>query len=600
MRVKFWGTRGSIAKPGPDTLRYGGNTSCIEVRSASNELIVIDCGTGGHALGQQLMAQGEGPIDGHLLISHTHWDHIQGIPFFSPLYVPGNSWDVYGPKGLSQSLRAVLSGQMEHTYFPVTLDQFGAKIRYHDLVEGTFNIGDVRITTRYLNHTALTLGYRFEVDGACMVYCCDHEPHSAALASGACAITGVDRHYADFVTGADLVIHDAQYTAREYPSKIGWGHSPAEYAVRVCRDAGVKRVALTHHDPLRNDAAVELIVEELRTGLQKEASDLDVFGAAEGLEIELTGTQAKAPARSASQFLANTAIDNSSFVRPVLLHVHDAGLLAALSEAAESEGLPCVIVPDPANVPRRILDAKPALVMLEHSPPRIDVQKLARAIREAEGDSKVKVSLVLVTAGKQPSNALTGLATDWLSAPFSQSYARTKLRAWSLRAACRWVRAEMPDDEIGRLKELHALAILDTPPEERFDLLTRIASAAFRVPIALVSLVDGERQWFKSCRGLDVRETSRDLAFCSHVVRMRTELVVSDTLLDDRFADNPLVVGEPRIRFYAGAPLILDSGSCIGTLCLIDTRPRDLTDEDLATLRDLRTLAVAEIQRKLA
>ena len=171
MQVRFWGTRGSLAKPGPTTARYGGNTSCVEIRTEAGTLIVIDCGTGAHGLGQQLAAKGGGGHRGHILISHTHWDHIQGIPFFAPLFVAGNEWDVYGPKGLSSSIRDTLAGQMEHTYFPVALDRFAATIAYHDLVEGVFEIGEVRITARYLNHPALTLGYRLQADGASVVYC---------------------------------------------------------------------------------------------------------------------------------------------------------------------------------------------------------------------------------------------------------------------------------------------------------------------------------------------------------------------------------------------------------------------------------------------
>src|SRR5262245_63015578 len=130
------------------------------------------------------MSGGAKGLRGHILISHTHWDHIQGIPFFAPLFVPGNQWDIYGPKGLDKSLRETLAGQMQYTYFPVTPDQFGATIHYHDLVEGTFDIDDIKITTHYLNHPALTLGYRLEADGVTIVYCSDHEPHSRSLAGG--------------------------------------------------------------------------------------------------------------------------------------------------------------------------------------------------------------------------------------------------------------------------------------------------------------------------------------------------------------------------------------------------------------------------------
>ena len=252
MRVQFWGTRGSIAKPGLKTARYGGNTSCTEVRSSRGTLVIIDSGTGAHSLGQNLMLISENGLRGHMLISHTHWDHIQGIPFFEPLFVPGNRWDIYGPKGLDQSLRETLAGQMQYTYFPVTPEQFAASIHYHDLVEGTFNIDDIKVTTHYLNHPALTLGYRLEADGAVLVYCCDHEPHSRSLAGGKGDIAGQDLRHAEFIAGADLLIHDAQYTAAEYPSKIGWGHSSIEYAVKLGDYAKVKRLALTHHDPLRD------------------------------------------------------------------------------------------------------------------------------------------------------------------------------------------------------------------------------------------------------------------------------------------------------------------------------------------------------------
>ena len=186
---------------------------------------------------------------------------------------------------------------------------------------------------------------------------------------------------------------------------------------------------------------------------------------------------------------------------------------------------------------------------------------------------------------------------DWLVTPFSLSYARTKLRFWTLRLACRWVRARLPDDEVQRLEVLHQLAVLDTPREERFDRITRITAATLDVPIALISLVDKDRQWFKSCVGIDVSETPRELAFCAHAVLERADVVVADTLLDDRFADNPLVVDGPRIRFYAGAPLLMASGTCLGTLCVADTRPRHLSGAELETLHDLRDMALEQLLR---
>lgn len=597
MQVRFWGTRGSLAKPGPTTLRYGGNTSCVEVRSNAGTLIVLDCGTGAHALGQHLVAGKGGPANGHLLISHTHWDHIQGIPFFAPLFAPANSWDIYGPKGLSQSLRATLAGQMEHTYFPITLEQFSAAIAYHDLVEGALKIGDAKVMARYLNHPALTLGYRIECAGASLAYCCDHEPHSVAMASGEANLTGMDRLYAEFVAGADLVIHDCQYTASEYPSKVGWGHSPVEYAVRVCRDAGVKRLALTHYDPLRDDAAVDRILEEVRQRLRGDGSSLEVVGAAEGLTLDLAADPREPAVPARRYFEAKSAIDVSALTRPVFLRFANEESTVLLRDSVAAEGLPVRVFAEVEDLGRAVRDENPSLLFVEHSPPAISGVEIAAAIRRCERPDQIRLPIVVVASCAQPEGPDEGAVTEWLLAPFSQSYVRAKIRAWVLRSACRWVRARLPDDEVRRLTVLRGFAILDTPAEERFDRLTRIAAAALNVPIALVSLVDSDRQWFKSCFGLDTRETSREVAFCAHVVHQKKEMVVQDTLLDDRFADNPLVLEGPRIRAYTGIPLLLEDGSCIGTFCAIDIRPREFNDAEMAALRDLRDIALEEITR---
>jgi phosphoribosyl 1,2-cyclic phosphodiesterase/CheY-like chemotaxis protein len=595
MRVQFWGTRGSIAKPGPSTARYGGNTSCIEIRSARETLVIVDCGTGGHSLGQKLMSAAVKGLRGHILISHTHWDHIQGIPFFEPLFAPGNEWDIYGPKGLGQSLREALAGQMQYAYFPVTLDQCGAKIRYHDLVEGTFDIDDIKVSTRYLNHPALTLGYRFEADGVTVVYACDHEPHSRMLATGQGEISGQDLRHAEFVSGADLLIHDAQYTAEEYPDKIGWGHSPVEYVVNLGQHARVKRVALTHHDPLRDDDAIDRLVANVRTKLQRGASPLDVFAAVEGQIVEVAPSRPQDSARQAGDFQAETPIESALVEPSVLLGVADTKLAAALSEAIRAEGIHATLFSDIDEVKELIAKDRPSLAILEHDPPRIDGMDTCRAIRRQENNGEHRLPVVMIAGLEDSDSGVAAGVTDWLIKPFTSAYARTKIRAWVLRTACRWIRGTVPADEERRLASLRALRILDTDPDERFDRITRLASALFNAPIALVSLVDENRQWFKSCYGLNVKETSRDAAFCAHVVHDREPMVVPDTFLDARFAENPLVIGEPRIRFYAGYPLILNDGACIGTLCVFDTRPRPLEGADLARLRDLADLAMQEI-----
>ncbi|MBK9369466.1 MAG: MBL fold metallo-hydrolase [Deltaproteobacteria bacterium] len=170
MKIRFWGTRGSIAKAGQSTLRYGGNTSCVEVRSAAGDLIILDAGTGLHGLAQSLLREPTAPRSGSLLISHTHWDHIQGIPFFAPFYQPGQRWSIFGPSGVHKSLDELLHGQMSQDYFPVAMEDFNAHVETCDLKEGHFSVGDISVTTQYLNHPGVTIGYRIVVDGKTLVY----------------------------------------------------------------------------------------------------------------------------------------------------------------------------------------------------------------------------------------------------------------------------------------------------------------------------------------------------------------------------------------------------------------------------------------------
>ena len=451
MRVQFWGARGSIAKPGPSTARYGGNTSCIEARSARGTLVVVDCGTGGHSLGQNLVSAGAEGVRGHILISHTHWDHIQGIPFFAPLFVPGNEWDIYGPKGLGQSLREALAGQMQYTYFPVPLDQCGATIRYHDLVEGTFDIEDIKVSTRYLNHPALTLGYRLEADGVAVVYACDHEPHSRMLATCHADITGQDLRHAEFVNRADLLIHDAQYTAEEYPAKVGWGHSTVEYVVNLGQFAQVKKVALTHHDPLRDDDAIDRLVANIRAKLRENASSLDVFAAVEGQIVEIAPSPAKDTARRAGEFQAEMPIEPALAEWSVLLGIADTKMAAALSNTIRAEGIRAKFFANMDEARTLIAKGRPSLAILEHDPPRVDGMEMCRAIREQENDREHQLPVIMVAAQENQAAGAAAGVTDWLIKPFTDACARTKIRAWALRAACQWMRAVIPEDEEWRL-----------------------------------------------------------------------------------------------------------------------------------------------------
>lgn len=292
MLARFWGTRGSIAAPGPGTTRFGGNTSCVQLTTPSGGLLVLDCGTGARSLGNSLLAAATGPISATILLTHTHWDHIQGFPFFAPLFQQDNHFKVYGPEGAHLSLRDVLAGQMEHHYFPVELDQLAARISYQDLSEGVYQIDGMTVRAQQMNHPSPTLGYRIEAGGQSICYLCDHEPYcenvwraGAAPGKIESILEEGDRRHAEYMQGADVVIHEAQYTPDEYPAKRHWGHSTYYYVVELAATAGVRRLYLTHHDPTHDDgfvAEVERKAQELASSL---GSPLEVCCAYEGCEI---------------------------------------------------------------------------------------------------------------------------------------------------------------------------------------------------------------------------------------------------------------------------------------------------------------------------
>ncbi|HXV29444.1 MAG TPA: MBL fold metallo-hydrolase, partial [Sinorhizobium sp.] len=478
MKVRFWGTRGSIATPGPSTLKYGGNTSCIEVRSDSGALILIDCGTGAHALGRVLVER-EKPCSGHILISHTHWDHIQGLPFFAPLFTAGNEWQIYGPRGLGQSLREVLAGQMEYAYFPVALNAFAATVHFHEVVEGGFSIGDVRITTHYLNHPALTVGYRIEADGAALVYASDHEPHSAQAAHGkAEGIESGDIAHLEFLRDADLVIHDAQYTAEEYPDKIGWGHSTIEYAVDMAVKANVRRLALFHHDPGRDDEMLDGVIAGARKRAADVGSALVVFGAAEGGDLELRGEAAGKLGPFLPSSLAKIADDLSGQL--VLMAGVPAEERAILEEAAKADAVPSVAKSTLDDVRDEIRSGRPSLVFIGEALPGGDPVEHCKALRAMLSEEAKETPFIIVAdqAGFSAEKSEAAGATGWLTRPFSVQYARSRMRAWLMRSMFRWRKAVLPEDEERRLQAVHDLALLDTAPEERFDRHARIAAAA--------------------------------------------------------------------------------------------------------------------------
>ena len=352
--------------------------------------------------------------------------------------------------------------------------------------------------------------------------------------------------------------------------------------------ANARRLALTHHDPSRSDAGIDAIVHDLRAlvAAKVDGKALEIFGAAEGQALELTGEVA-GRVRRADGFSAVASLGPALVGHSVVLGLGDAAESAELAEAIRADGVRAVVASDTDAVLRSCRSEAASLVVLDEDLPDMGAVQACRTLRR-EGILEGDVPVIVTTSRHETAGTRTAGVTEWLERPFSTIYARARIRSWLLRRASRWLRAPLDLEEDIRLAALRDLDILDTPPEERFDRITRRAAALFDVPIALVSLVDEDRQWIKSSYGLsEIRSTSREVSFCAHVVAQRAPMIVPDTLLDDRFAENPMVTGGPRIRFYAGFPLIMPEGACVGSLCLIDNRPRQLDKAGARLLKDL-------------
>ena len=440
LRVRFWGTRGSIATPGPGTNHFGGNTSCIELTTAAGALFVFDMGTGARALGAALMTSAPRPIRANVLIGHTHWDHIQGFPFFVPLFVSGNEFAVYAPHEAQRSLHDVLAGQMEFTYFPVELGQLPAGITYHDLGEGPHEIAGVRVVTTYLHHPAMTLGYRVESDGATVVHLVDHEPYADALwrrdaepGRIESILHDGDRWHARFMAGADLVIHDAQYTPEELASKKTWGHSTFEYAVELALAAGVKRLALTHHDPIRDDAAVAEIEQRARALVKRRRGTLDVFCAFEGCEAAIDGRTDARPlvweARPEGELAAMRSLR-------ILVADDDPDLRRLALTALKRDGHVVFEAANGREALRMVGTLRPDFLVLDLEMPQMGGFDVLRALRVEDATRRLPV--LILTARADEDSTRTGFAagaTDYLTKPFTMPQLAARVRACLARAA---------------------------------------------------------------------------------------------------------------------------------------------------------------------
>src|SRR2546427_741564 len=519
--VRFWGTRGSIAAPGEHTARDGGNTSCTEVRGADGTVIVLDCGTGARELGLHLTQTLKPPVHLHLFIGHTHWDHIQGFPFFVPAFIPGVELNVYAPLGFQQSLEEAMAGQMEYSYFPVKLRDLRSRIHFTELEEGFFRVGDVLVETQYLNHTAPTIAYRMTSGGATVAYCTDHEPFWKPE-EGILHHPGDQRHVA-FMKGADLVIHDAQYTEEEFRQRVGWGHSTVEYAVDVAMAAGAKRVALFHHDPTHDDAAMERLEASARARAQAAGSRMEVFAAREGIELTISGDGGSAPVSDISA-LRRRLVAGAR----VLVVTSDETQVMTIEDVLAEDGMVALPVPDMHAALTRGTEHLPDLAIVDADLPPADGIDLIPALRARLNRPNFPILLLADRPDAAADRAATG-ATDYLAKPYSPPMLRARVRSWLARTVVSFDGQAEGEESPGRPETI----------EDHATTQTLLASILASVPL------------FRTCTPEQLNRLVRDASELSNALLR----VVAGRLYDAdrklaRYAPDPLTGLASRRAFH--------------------------------------------------
>jgi CheY-like chemotaxis protein/phosphoribosyl 1,2-cyclic phosphodiesterase len=406
----------------------------VEVITKAGQRFIFDCGTGARCLGAHLMAHAPKPISATLMLTHTHWDHIQGFPFFTPLFIPGNSFTVCGPQGANASLPEVLSGQMEFTYFPVEISQLGAGIIYRDLTEGAHEIGGVRISAQLLNHPASALGYRIEADGVSLLYLCDHEPYWEPLwhtGDEPGKITSIlhegDRRHAAFMQNADVVIHDSQYTPEEYPGKKNWGHSTYTYVAGIAAAAGVKRVFLTHHDPTHGDDFLDRVESSAREVAASLGSPVEISCAREGYEETF---ESELPKKSAQVNPMADSTANHAGSLLILVVDDDEDLRVLARKALVRGGHRVIEASSGVQGLELIAEKRPDLLVLDLQMPDIDGFEVLRRLRTTEVGRSLPVIVLTAHGGEESAHASFELgATDFLSKPFTPPQLDARVRS---------------------------------------------------------------------------------------------------------------------------------------------------------------------------
>lgn len=283
MKLRMWGTRGSIPAPGPETVKYGGNTSCVEVMGDQQEhRLILDAGTGIRHLGNAFGPDCPARID--ILLTHLHSDHIMGMGFFGPLWIPGQEIHIWGPSSSTKSLAERMARYLSPPFFPVRMNEIPSKLQFHDAPETEFSVGGFAVEAQRVLHQGPTIGYRVSNGAASIGYIPDHEP----------ALAGIeDMQHAQWVSGfrvangVDLLLHDAQYSDAEYPEHVGWGHSAAAHVVAYAQLCEVRRLMMFHHEPRHSDAELEALRQTMLPAWTQKAHEDDLVLAAEGIEVQV-------------------------------------------------------------------------------------------------------------------------------------------------------------------------------------------------------------------------------------------------------------------------------------------------------------------------
>jgi CheY-like chemotaxis protein/ribonuclease BN (tRNA processing enzyme) len=404
-------------------------------------LLVFDCGTGARKLGLGLAQKG--PVRIHLLLSHTHADHIQGLPFFLPAFMPGSHITVYGPTGIDRRLPTAVGGTMDYSYFPVPLESLPAKVDFVELGETEFSIGGIKLRTQFMNHTAPCLGYRVTAGSATLVYATDHEAHGTphwrtdrsddAFDAALLAHTGDTRHVS-FLTAADVVIHDAQYGTADYPTKAGWGHSTVEYAVDVALVARAKTLVLFHHDPDRDDGGVDDLLAVAASRVAASKRPLRILAASEGEELVL----AEGP------YARTTDVEPAPAAMPerarVLVADDDVALVRILEAVLRGDGYEVDVAFDGEELLSKAAVLTYDLVLADIQMPNLDGLSACRKLRTFDGYRDTPF-VVLTGRTRQDDMALAFDAgiTDYIRKPFALPQVRARVSSWLARGAARRV-----------------------------------------------------------------------------------------------------------------------------------------------------------------